>query len=92
MDLFYDFWSRYRTANSEKAIEEYWNLAKEFNLDIAQMSIKFCEIQPFVTSVIIGATKMEQLKTNIDSVNINLDKELIIKIGEIHKKYPNPCP
>ena len=57
MDLFYDFWSRYRTANSEKAIEEYWNLAKEFNLDIAQMSIKFCEIQPFVTSVIIGATK-----------------------------------
>ena len=92
MDLFYDFWSRYRTANSEKSIEEYWNLAKEFGLDIAQMSIKFCEIQPFVTSVIIGATKMEQLKTNIDSVNINLDEELINKIGEIHKKYPNPCP
>ena len=75
-----------------KAIEEYWNLAKEFNLNLAQMAIKFCEIQPFVTSVIIGATKMEQLKTNIDSVNINLDKELIKKIGEIHKKYPNPCP
>jgi aryl-alcohol dehydrogenase-like predicted oxidoreductase len=92
MDLFYDFWSRYRTANSEKAIEEYWNLAKEFNLDIAQMSIKFCEIQPFVTSVIIGATKMEQLKTNIDSVNTNLDKELIKKIGKIQKRYPNPCP
>ena len=43
------------------------------------MAIKFCEIQPFVTSVIIGATKMEQLKTNIDSVNINLDKKLIKK-------------
>ncbi len=92
MDLFYDFWGRYRTLHSEKAIEEYWNLAKNFNLDIAQMAIKFCEIQEFVTSVIIGATTIKQLKTNIDSVNINLDKEIITKIGEIHKKYPNPCP
>jgi len=92
MDLFYDFWGRYRTIHSEKAIEEYWNLAKSFNLDLAQIAIKFCEIQPFVTSVIIGATTMEQLKTNIDSVNINLDKELIAKIGEINRKYSNPCP
>ena len=92
MDLFYEFWPRYRTLNSEKAIEEYWNLAKSFNLNLAQMAIKFCEIQPFVTSVIIGATKMEQLKSNIDSVNINLNKEIIKKIGEIQKRYPNPCP
>ena len=92
MDLFYEFWPRYRTINSEKAIEEYWNLAKNFNLNLSQMAIKFCEIQPFVTSVIIGATKMEQLKTNIDSVDINLNKEIIKKIGEIQKKYPNPCP
>ena len=56
------------------------------------MAIKFCEIQQFVNSVIIGATNLEQLKTNIDSVDINLSKELIKKIGEIQKKYPNPCP
>ena len=92
MDLFYDYWPRYRTPNSEKVIEEYWNLAKNFNLNLAQMAIKFCEIQPFVTSVIIGATKMEQLKSNIDSVNINLDKKIIEKIGEIQKRYPNQCP
>ena len=92
MDLFYDYWPRYRTPNSEKAIEEYWNLAKNFNLNLAQIAIKFCEIQSFVTSVIIGATKMEQLKSNIDSVNINLDKEIIKKIGEIQRRYPNPCP
>jgi aryl-alcohol dehydrogenase-like predicted oxidoreductase len=92
MDLFYDYWPRYRTPNSEKSIEEYWNLAKNFNLNLAQMAIKFCEIQPFVTSVIIGATTLEQLKTNIDSVDINLNKKLIEKIGEIQKKYPNPCP
>ena len=92
MDLFYDFWPRYRTLNSEKAIEEYWNLAKNFNLDLAQLAIKFWENQPFVTSVIIGATTLAQLKTNIDSVDINLNEEINKKIGVIQKKYPNPCP
>ena len=63
-----------------------------FNLNLAQMAIKFCEIQQFVTSVIIGATTLQQLKTNIDSVEIHLSEELIKKIGEIQKKYPFPCP
>ena len=67
-------------------------MSKIFNLNFAQMAIKFCEIQPFVTSVIIGATTLQQLKTNVDSVDINLNKELINKIGEVQKKYPNPCP
>ena len=56
------------------------------------MAIKFCEIQPFMTSVIIGATTMDQLKTNIESVNINLIDEVIDEINEIQKIYPNPCP
>ena len=56
------------------------------------MSIKFCEIQPFMTSVIIGATTMEQLKENIESVNIKLSEELIKELNDIQKIYPNPCP
>ena len=56
------------------------------------MSLKFLEIQPFVTSVIIGATTMEQLKSNIESVNIILTDEIIHEINEIQKYYPNPCP
>ena len=56
------------------------------------MSLKFCEIQPFMTSVIIGATTMEQLKINIESVNVNLSEEIIKKINEVQKIYPNPCP
>ena len=56
------------------------------------MSLKFCEIQPFVTSVIIGATKMDQLKTNIESVNINLSEKVINEINEVQNIYPNPCP
>ena len=88
----YDFWSRYRKPNTEKAVEEYYKISKKHNLDISQMSIKFCEVQDFMTSVIIGATTMEQLKTNIESVKVKLDKEVIKEINEIQKIYPNPCP
>jgi aryl-alcohol dehydrogenase-like predicted oxidoreductase len=56
------------------------------------MSLKFCEIQPFMTSVIIGATTMEQLKTNIESVNVKLNKEIIKDINSVHSIYTNPCP
>jgi len=56
------------------------------------MSIKFCEIQKFLTSVIIGATSMQQLKIDIESVNVNLTDEIIKKINDVQIKYPNPCP
>ena len=91
IDLFKDF-TRYNNENSIKAIEEYYKISQKFNLDFAQMSIKFCEIQPFVTSVIIGATTMQQLKTNVESVNVKLNNEIINEINEVQKKYPNPCP
>ena len=91
IDLFKDF-TRYNNENSIKAIEEYYKISQKFNLDFAQMSIKFCEIQPFVTSVIIGATTMQQLKTNIESVNVKLNNEIINEINEVQKIYPNPCP
>ena len=87
-----NFWTRYNKPNTEKAIEEYYKISKKYDLNFAQMSIKFLEIQPFVTSVIIGATTMEQLKTNIESVNVDLANELIKNINEIQKIYPNPCP
>ena len=59
---------------------------------MSQMSIKFCEVQDFMTSVIIGATTMEQLKTNVESVKVSLDSEVIKEINNVQKKYPNPCP
>ena len=91
IDLFKDF-TRYNNENSIKAIEEYYKISQKFNLDFAQMSIKFCEIQPFVTSVIIGATTMQQLKTNVESVNVKLNNEIINEINEVQKIYQNPCP
>ena len=88
----YEFWGRYRKPQSEKAVEEYYQISKKYNLDMSQMSIKFCEIQDFMTSVIIGATTMDQLKTNIESVKVNLHKDVINEINSIQRKYPNPCP
>jgi aryl-alcohol dehydrogenase-like predicted oxidoreductase len=90
--LFGDYYTRYSKPNSSIVIEEYFKIAKKFNLDFAQMSLKFCEIQPFMTSVIIGATTIEQLKINIESVNVNLSDEIIKDINHIQKLYPNPCP
>ena len=74
------------------ATEKYNEIANKHGLNFAQMSLKFCELQPFVTSVIIGATTMDQLKTDIESVNIKLNDEVINEINEIQKIYPNPCP
>ena len=87
-----DFWTRYNKPNRNNAVEEYYKIAKKYSLDMSQMSIKFCEIQDFMTSVIIGATTMEQLKTNIESVNVNLSDDVIKEINKVQTIYPNPCP
>jgi aryl-alcohol dehydrogenase-like predicted oxidoreductase len=87
-----EFWTRYNKPNSNKAIDAYFKVAEKYELNLAQMSLKFLEIQPFVTSVIIGATTMEQLKTNIESVNVSITNEIIKEINEIQSIYPNPCP
>ncbi len=92
MKLFGDRFPRYKTKNATGAVEEYYKIAIKHNLNLAQMSLKFCELQPFMTSIIIGATTMDQLKTDIESVNLNLSDEVIKEINEVQKIYPNPCP
>ena len=90
--LFANYYLRYSKPNASIVIEKYFNIAKKYNLDFAQMAIKFCEIQKFVTSVIIGATKIEQLKIDIESVNVNLTEEINKEINDVQLIYPNPCP
>ena len=90
--LFGDYYTRYKKPNASIVIEKYFDIAKKFNLDFSQMAIKFCEIQKFLTSVIIGATSIEQLKIDIESVNVNFTEEIIKKINDVQIIYPNPCP
>ncbi len=92
MERDFDFWTRYRKPNTEAAVELYFKICEKHNLNMTQMSIKFCEIQEFMTSVIIGATTMEQLKSDIESVNVNLSNDVIEEINHVQTIYPNPCP
>ena len=92
MDLFGHRYPRYKTLNAEAAAKKYHAVASKHGLNPCQMAIKFCEIQKFVSSVIIGQTTMEQLKTNIGSISLNLSKEVIKDINEVQIIYSNPCP
>jgi aryl-alcohol dehydrogenase-like predicted oxidoreductase len=84
--------SRYFTALGISATQEYINLAQEFDLPSSQMALAFVNDQPFLGSNIIGATNLDQLKENIESVKLNLSNELKTRIIELGIKYSNPCP
>ena len=85
-------WERHLNPLALKAYDEYFKLAKENDLTMVQLAQSFVNSRPFVTSNIIGATTMEQLKENIDSINIELSDEIIEKINQIHNNNPNPSP
>ena len=83
---------RYQTTGSESAIRRYVGLAREAGLDPAQMALAFVTSRSFVTSNIIGATSMAQLKTDIASATVTLSADLEAKIDAIHQEVGNPCP
>ena len=85
-------WERMINPLAMKAYEEYYKLAKEYNITMVQLAQAFVNSRPFVTSNIIGATTMEQLKENIESINIELTSEMMDKINLIHNNNPNPAP
>ncbi|MDN3610918.1 NADP(H)-dependent aldo-keto reductase [Vibrio ostreicida] len=88
----FERFSRYFTPNGIEATQSYVNLAREHGLDPAQMALAFVNQRPFVASNIIGATKLDQLKSNIDSLNVTPSNELIQGIKDISTTYSNPCP
>ena len=84
--------SRYLTASGQAATEAYVKLAQEAGLDPAQMALAFVNSREFLGANIIGATRMEQLRANIDSLEIHLSEELLEQIELIHSRYTYPCP
>ncbi len=84
-------YSRYSSEASLQATEKYQEIAIKHNISLAQMALAFVRQQPFVTSTIIGATTMEQLSENIDSVKLFLSDEILSEIKEVHDRYPNPA-
>ena len=84
--------SRYTNESGVACTEIYVNLAKANGLDPAQMALAFVNTRSFLTSNIIGATNMTQLKSNIASLDVNISKDVLREIENIHTKQANPCP
>jgi aryl-alcohol dehydrogenase-like predicted oxidoreductase len=89
--LFPDY-TRYSSPASAAATARYVALARRHNLDPAQMALAFIHSRKFLTSTIIGATSMTQLKTDIDSIQLSLSDEILEEIDIIHNEHPNPAP
>ena len=91
LDLFPTM-ARYTNDNCKNATELYHQIAEKHNLTLTELALAFVNDRPFVTSNIIGATNMQQLKENIDSINTKLSKEILSEINQAQEKIPNPAP
>jgi len=88
----FERFSRYTNPQGIAATEAYVALARQHDLDPAQMALAYVTSRPFVSSNIIGATSMDQLRSNIASLELTLSAEILDGIEEIHRQYPLPCP
>ncbi|MBD0823578.1 NADP(H)-dependent aldo-keto reductase [Aestuariibaculum marinum] len=83
--------ARYSSEQCTEATRQYMKIAEDYDMTLAQMSLAFVNQQPFVTSNIIGATSLEQLKENISSIDLSLTNEVMEKINAVHAVIPNPA-
>lgn len=88
----FDRFTRYDSPQSLAATEAYAEIAAQQGISLAQMSLAFVCQQPFVASCLIGATTMQQLKENIDAIDITLSDEVLAQIDAVHNCYPDPAP
>ena len=83
--------ARYSSVESTEATKEYLALANDLGISLTSLALAFVNQRPFVTSNIIGATTLNQLEENINSIEIKLSEETLARINEIHAKIPNPA-
>jgi len=88
----YSRFSRYTNSQAQAACSRYVALAREHGLSPAQMALAFVSSRPFVTSNIIGATTLEQLDSNLASIDLRLSEDVLTAIEAIHTSQPNPAP
>ena len=84
--------SRYSNSESDWATEQYAQLAEKHGLSLTQLALAFIKQQFFVSSTIIGATNLDQLKENVQAFDVDLSQEILAEIEAIHKQQPNPAP
>ncbi|ELY3835448.1 NADP(H)-dependent aldo-keto reductase [Cronobacter turicensis] len=84
--------TRYSSEQSQKAVAAYVDVAKRHGLDPAQMALAFVRQQQFVASTLLGATTMEQLKTNVESLHVTLNEDVLAELEAVHQVYTYPPP
>jgi aryl-alcohol dehydrogenase-like predicted oxidoreductase len=84
--------SRFAGEKSMKATEMYMKIANKYGISLTHLSLAFVNSRPFVTSNIIGASKIIQLKENIESINVHLSNEILKEIENVQALIPNPAP
>jgi aryl-alcohol dehydrogenase-like predicted oxidoreductase len=85
-------YSRYSNPQALQLTQKYKEMADRNGLSLTRLSLAFVNQRPFVTSNIIGATTMEQLKENISSIEVELSEEMLSEIDNIQELQPNPAP
>lgn len=88
----YEAYNRYSNDIGMKMTKHYVQLAEDAGLKPAQLALAFILSRPFLTSVITGATSLEQLRSNIASMDIELTDDILKKIDSLHFSQPSPCP
>lgn len=88
----YTRFTRYSNPQAEAATRAYVELARQHGISPTHLALAWVNQRPFVTSNLIGATNLQQLKENIDSVDVELSPELLQAIDQIHVRHPNPAP
>lgn len=83
---------RYDNPSQPEATARYVALARAHGLDPAQLALAYVNSRPFVTATIIGATSLDQLRTDIGSIDVTLSDEIVAEIEAIHTSIPDPCP
>ncbi|WP_299116207.1 aldo/keto reductase [uncultured Winogradskyella sp.] len=84
--------ARYSGEQATEATKRYLKIAEDNGMSLAQMALAFVNNRPFLTSNIIGATNLQQLEENIDSINISLSDDVMKAINDVHAVIPNPAP
>lgn len=85
-------YSRYSGPRAVEATRAYAGIADQHGLTLAQMALAFVNSRPFLTSNIIGATSLDQLRENISSIQVKLEAEVLRQIEAVHDSLPNPAP
>ncbi len=92
LTLFEGFGDRYRKPNVNEAVAAYVEIARAHNIKPSALALAFVRSRWFVASTIIGATTLDQLRENLDSLSVELDTSILAEIDAIHTRYPNPAP